>query len=121
MAGGRELGHVSAGLGDQHLGGATLNARDRAQQLDLLVVERAELLLDRLRQPVDRLVEEVHVGEDLHDDQGVLLAETPLQRFAQRGQLLAQLTAGQLGEHLRVGGARNERVEHRPPRLAQQV
>jgi hypothetical protein len=77
VSGGRELGHVSAGLGEDDLGGAALDARDRAQQLDLLAPERAELLLDRGREAVDRFVEEVHVREDLPDDQRVLGAETP--------------------------------------------
>jgi hypothetical protein len=33
VPGGRELAHVNADLGDQDLGAALLDARDRAQQL----------------------------------------------------------------------------------------
>ncbi len=91
MSGGRELGHVTARFGDEDLGGTTRDARDRAQQLDLPIAERAQLLLDRFREPVDRLVEEVDVGEYLPDNQRVLGAEAPLQCFTQRRQLLAQL------------------------------
>ena len=43
------------------------------------------------RESVDRLVEEVDVREDLPDDQRVLGVEAPLERLAQRGDLLAQL------------------------------
>jgi hypothetical protein len=47
------------------------------------LAERAELFLDRFREPVDRLIKKVDVGEDLPDDQGVLGAEAALQRLAQ--------------------------------------
>ena len=59
--------HVGADLGDDHLGGAPLHAGDRAEQLNRRR-ERADLLLDRVREPVDLLVEEVEVREDRADD-----------------------------------------------------
>ena len=68
--GGREDAHVDADLGDDHLGGAPLNAGDRAQQLNGRL-ERGDLLLDRVGEPVDLLVEEVDVREDRADPQRV--------------------------------------------------
>ena len=59
--------------------------------------------------------------EDLGDDQRVLGVEAALERFLERGDLLAQLPAGQLGEHGRVGRAGNERVQHVAAGLAEDV
>ncbi len=61
------------------------------------------------------------MGEDRADDDPVLDVEATLERFPQRRQFLAQLALGQLGEHGRVGRARDERVQHRPPRRAEDV
>jgi hypothetical protein len=47
VLGGRESAHVAAGLGDDDLGGASLDAGDRAQQLKRRL-EKADLLLDRV-------------------------------------------------------------------------
>jgi len=113
VLGGWEHAHVDADLGDQDLGGALLDARDRHQQVTVRR-ERAELLLDLGREPVDRLVEEVDVREDLPDDQRVLVGEAADQRLAQRRDLLAQLATCELCEHVRIGRAGHQRVEHRP-------
>src|SRR5262245_53922855 len=48
-------------------------------------------------------------------EQGVLRAETAVERLAQRGELLAERPPGELGERLWVLAARDERVEHRKP------
>src|SRR5439155_9916442 len=90
------------------LGGAPSDTGDRAQELNR-GGERGDLLLDCLRELLDRLVEEVDVGEDPADDQRVLRAEATRERFPER----------EVSQHFRVGRARNERVQHRPPRLAQ--
>jgi hypothetical protein len=104
----------------QQLGGALLDAGDRAQQLNRRP-ERADLLFDRVREPLDLLVEEVQVREDRADQQRVQRLEATLQCLLQRRDLLAQLAAGQLGEHLGVGRAGHERVEHRAAALAEDV
>lgn len=117
---GREGVHVAAGLSDDDLGGAPLDAGDRAQQLDR-GGERGDLLFDRLGELGDRLVEVVDVGKDPPANQSVLGLEATLQRLAQRGQLGAQLALGELGEHSRVGGAGDQRGEHRAAALAEQV
>src|SRR3990172_41582 len=62
---------------------------------------------------LDVLVEEVDVGEDRADDERVLVAEAALERLAQRRDLGAQPAARELGEHGWVGGASDERVQHR--------
>ena len=108
---GREAAHVGADLGEQHLGGALVDAGDRVEQLEL-TGERAGQLLDPLRQGRDRLVEEVDLGEHLRDEQRVMAGEAALERFSERGDLLAQRALGQLGEHVGVVGAGDQRVEH---------
>jgi hypothetical protein len=84
--GGREGGHVAAGLGDDHLGRVAPDAGDRAQQLNRRC-ERAELLFDRGRELVDCLVEVVDV-RDPPDDHDVLGVETALQRSRSAGIFL---------------------------------
>ena len=50
-----------------------------------------------------------------------MVAEAALECLAQRGQLAPQCPLGQLGEQLRVVGAGDERVEHRPPGDAERL
>jgi hypothetical protein len=83
--------------------------------------ERGDLLLDLRGEPLDRLIEEVDVREDLADDQRVLVPEATDERLAQRRDLLAQLAVCQVREDLGIGGALAERVEHRPAGLAEDV
>ncbi len=45
----------------------------------------------------------------------------PGQRLTQRGDLLVQLARGEVGEPPRVGGPRDERVEHRAAGGAEDV
>ena len=54
---------VRPDLGEDVLRGAGLDPIDGAQQLNRRL-ERAQLLLDRIRQPLDLLVQEVQVSED---------------------------------------------------------
>ena len=115
-----KIAHVGADLGDDHLGGAPLNAGDGAQQFNGRL-ERGDALLDRVGEPLDLLVQEVQVGEDRADQQRVQVVEAAFQSLAQRGDLLPQAAFGQLGEDLGVSGAGHQRVEHRASGLAQQV
>ena len=94
--------------------------RLRAKQFNVRL-ERAQLLLDRRREPLDLLVEEVQMRENRADQQRVIGIEAPLERFAQRRDLRPQPALGQLSEDLRVGRARDERVEHRAAGLAEDV
>jgi len=73
-----EHAHVDADLGDQQLSGPLLHTRDRAQQLSLRG-ERAHLVLDRRRDLVDLGVEEVQVGKDRADQDGVQRLKPALQ------------------------------------------
>jgi hypothetical protein len=68
-------------LSDDHLSGAPLNAGDRAEQLNGLL-ERGDLLPDRLRQRRDLLVEEVEVREDRANPNG---SSNSSSRIAQTG------------------------------------
>ena len=121
MPGGREDGHVGADLGDDHLGGAPLHAGDRAEQLNRRrrkgaicssIASESRSICSSRKSMWARICA---------DDQRVLGVEAALERLAQRRQLLAQLPFGELGEHRRVGRARDERVEHRPAGLAEDV
>lgn len=54
---------------------------ERAQELKG-GLERAQVLLDRLREPLDLLVEEVEMGEDRADEQRVQRIEAALERLS---------------------------------------
>ena len=83
--------------------------------------ERGDLRLDRGRDLGDRFVEIVDVRKDPADDDRVLGIEAALQRLAQRRELEAQFPEREVGEHVRVGGAVDQRCEHRPAGFAEQV
>jgi len=74
VASGGEDAHVGPDLGEDVLCAAPRDAGDRAQQLNG-GRERGKALLDRVREPVDLLVEEVEVREDRADQQRVQLVE----------------------------------------------
>jgi hypothetical protein len=118
VPGGREHGHVDADFSDHHLSGAAGDAGEGAGELDARG-ERAELLLDRFGEPGDLLLEEIEVGEDRADHRRVMGLKAARQRLAQRRDLRAQLPFREVGQHLGIGGALNERVEHRPARSAE--
>ncbi len=107
-----EDAHVGPDLGDDDLRAAPLNTGDRAQQFNVRS-ERAGLLLDRVGEPVDLLVQEIDVREDRTDPQGMHLVKAALKGLAQRGELDPQAALGEVGQNLRVGGAVDQRVEHR--------
>ena len=92
MTGGGEDRHIDADFGKDVLRGAGLDPAQRAQQVNRWL-KRAQLFLDRVREPFDLLVEEVQVREDRADQQRVLGVKAPLQRLAQRG---SQPALGQL-------------------------
>ena len=120
MSGGGEAAHVDADLSDHDLGGASGDAGNRGGERNA-ELDRAELLLDRLGEPVDVLIEEVEVLEDRADHERVVRLEATLQGFAQRGDLGAQPALGEVGQHLGIGGAADERVEHRATGDAEDV
>src|SRR4051812_1243340 len=83
--------------------------------------KRGDALLDRLREPVDLLVQEVQVREDRADQQRVQVVKAALERLLELRQLLTQPALGQLGEDLGIGRPRDQCVEHRAPGHAEQV
>jgi len=44
-----------------------------------------------------------------------MLAEPPVQRLGERGDLLAQALFGQIGQHRRITLPGDQRLQHRPP------
>jgi len=81
VPGGREDAHVDADLSDHDFRGSAGDAGHGARELDA-GRERAQLLGDRFREPVDLLVEEVQVGEDRADHQRVVGFKAAPERFA---------------------------------------
>ena len=120
MPRGGKARHVGADLADDAFGAAVLDADDRAQQLNRRR-DRADLLFDHAGELFDLLVQEIDVAQDRSDPQPMVGVEVSGERLAQRGDLLAHLLARQLGEHVRVGLAGDQRVEHVAPGLAQDV
>jgi len=59
--------------------------------------------------------------QDRADDQRVVGLKAALKRLPQRRELRSQLAFGQIGQHLRVAGPGDERVEHRAARDAEDV
>ncbi len=89
MLGSQERAHVAAGLGDDHLGGATVDPWDRAERLNGRR-EPGDLRLDLGGELGDRSVEIVDVREHPADDDRVLVIESALERLAQRRELEPQ-------------------------------
>jgi hypothetical protein len=84
---GGELAHVGADLGHDDLGGALVDPTDGVQQR-YLFGERGDHLADPRRQHRDRLVQVVDVGQELSDQQPVMVGAEPAgQRRPQRRQL----------------------------------
>ena len=115
-----ELGHVDADLADDGLSDAPIHARDRAQPLPG-VSERGDALVDRVGEPADGLVGVVELADDLGHQDGVGGPETALEGRTELGQLLAQQPFGQIGQHGRILGARDQRHEHGASRSSQDV
>jgi len=92
-----ELVHVRADLGHDDLGGAPVDPGGGVQQRHLLSV-RADHLADPRRERGDRLVQVVDVGQDLGDQQPVMVgAEAAGQGLPQRWQLGPEPALGQRG------------------------
>ena len=83
--------------------------------------ERAQLLGDSLRRAGRSARRGSPGGRGSRRSAGHGGLKAALERLAQGGELGAQLALGQIGEHLRVGRAGHERVEHRAPGGAQDV
>jgi len=93
MAGGREDRHVGADLGDDVLRGAGLDPAERAQQLNG-GLERAQLFLDRVGQPLDLLIQEVQVSQDRADQQRPPGVEASLERLLELRERSSRIGLG---------------------------
>jgi len=120
VSGGGEPGHVTTGLGDDHLSGALPHPRDGLQALDL-AGERAHLFLDPGRELLNRRGELVDAVQVQLAQERVVLAEVPPQRLDQLGDLGAHPGVRQLGQHPGIPFPGDQRRQHRPPGLAQDV
>jgi hypothetical protein len=107
-------------LSDDHVGGYGGDARDRADQ----VPEPAKGL-DHLLDPPGELADrggvlagqvQVHPGQE-----PMMLAEPALKCLGQLGDPGPQPPPGQARQHVRVTLPSDQRLEHRPPRDAQDV
>ena len=113
MRRGRELGHVGAGLGDDHVGDEGGDARDRDQEVPGAAkgfdhhLDPVGELLDGTRVLVDQI--EMDLGQER-----VVITETSGERLGQLGDLGPQPSLRQLGELDRIALPGDERVEHQP-------
>jgi hypothetical protein len=76
-----EAPHVGTDLGEDNLGVALVDARDRVEQRELSF-ERGDEPIDLDREPLDGFVEVVELGEDLSDQQRMMRVETSRERVA---------------------------------------
>ena len=122
LPGGREDRVMSAPISATiDLGGAPLDAGDRAQQLNGRR-ERARSARRSLGQTCAICSSRKSMCARIAPTSSACMrVEAALQRLAQRRDLLAQPALGQLGQHLGVGRPGDERVEHRAARDAEDV
>lgn len=120
VSSGRELGHVTARFGDEHLGCAARDACDRAQQLDLPLAKGpscSSIASERRSIASSRKSMWARIWPTMS---ACLALKRPSRASLSAGSFL-RLAAGELGQHLRIGGARHERVKHRAPGPAEQL
>src|SRR5437773_702326 len=96
-----EAPHVVPELGENLLGAAAADARDRIEPLNRWP-KRARLLLDPLVEARDLLVEEFDVVQQPLQHEGVMQREAPDEGLAQRFRLLPECPARQVREPLAV-------------------
>src|SRR5947208_17053244 len=90
-----EAPHVVPELGENLLGAAAADARDRIEPLNRWP-KRARLLLDPLVEARDLLVEEFDVVQQPLEHEGVMQREAPDEGLAQRFRLLPECAARQV-------------------------
>lgn len=82
---------------------------------------RCDELLDAVIEPIHLLAERVDLVEQHPHQFGVMGVEAAGQRLDERVVLAAQPAQCQLGQHLRVTLTVDQRLQHRPAGLAEQV
>jgi hypothetical protein len=111
MPSGREPGHVRPELGDEQLRSQLADPGDLIQPLDR-VGERGDQL-GKLGVELGQVgVQRVHLGQQLAQQEGVLVAEVAGECLFQQRQLGAQPGTGQLREDLRITLALDEGSQH---------
>jgi len=61
------------------------------------------------------------VSQEVTDEEGMMGPKAPDQGVTQRGELLPELTARQVGQDVGIGGALHQRLEHGAPRGPEDV
>src|SRR3989442_2980188 len=115
-----EAPHVVPELGENLLGAAAADARDRIEPLNRWP-KRARLLLDPLVEARDLLVEEFDVVQQPLEHEGVMQREAPDEGLAQRFRLLPECPARQVREPLGITFPGNEGVQHGAPGDAKDI
>jgi hypothetical protein len=115
-----EAAHVGADLGQQDLSGAPSHPRNGVQVRNRRL-HRAQPRSDLGACLLDRLIEEVQVGQLLGEQEPLVRAQPTGKRPLQLRELGAQPTASQLGQRSRVGIASDQPLQHRAGRDSQHV
>lgn len=118
MSRGGEAGHVSPGLGHDHLGHRFSHPGDGLKQR-YGCSKGSETFGHLLVQAEDGGIEEVDVVEDGPSDGGMVSGEASDERLGQRRDLRSQAAACHAGQDGRVPLAGDERLEHGPGGFAE--
>ena len=116
----RKGAQVEADFRDDAFNRALVHPRDRIQGRQRRR-ERAQLLRDRVTQPLDRLLQIVEMRQQFADQPRVVSPKAPDQGLSQRRQLGAQAAFGQLGQHVRIGDALHQGLRIARPEHAENV
>jgi len=103
--------HVCTNLSHDDLGGTTPHTRDRVQTVQYGLT-RALALPDLRAQPLDRLVQEVTVGQDLGHQEPLVRAEPSGQSPFECGSLGAHRAAGQVSHDRGMRFSGHQGFEH---------
>jgi hypothetical protein len=110
-----EPGRVTARLGDERAGDCGSDTGNGDQEVDLML-PGAHPFPDLGVQVGQSLLGVLQAGQQLADDERVVVIEVPVEGLDQVRDRAAQLGLGQVSHHHRVAFPGHERPEHRPRR-----
>ena len=120
MARGGETTHVHPDLGDDRAGGGAADAGDLIQPVGRRR-ERDDQLLELVVQLGDVSVQPIDPAQHPGQQEPVMVGENPGEGLLQDAALGPHPAACQLGQHLGVALARDQRGQHRPARDPEDV
>jgi hypothetical protein len=120
MAGTGEARHVHADLRHQDAGRQVRDPGHRRQQTGALLDRRQRFSQGHI-QLGERALQRVDDLQVQREHGAVMLGDTPPQRFAQLGGLVARRALGKLGQPLGIALSSHDRIEHGAAALAQHV